>query len=80
MRIRQTDTIVQSNGGDFYVAIDHSTRTWGAPMSGTAISVILDDARKIISRGERKAIAMRVPNTIAVADAGARLIAHTRMK
>jgi uncharacterized protein GlcG (DUF336 family) len=48
-------------------------------MTRTAVSINLDDARKIISAGERKASEIGVPYNLAVADAGGGLIAHVRM-
>jgi uncharacterized protein GlcG (DUF336 family) len=48
-------------------------------MTRAAVSLTLDDARNIIASGERKAIEMRIPYNIAVADAGGGLIAHVRM-
>jgi uncharacterized protein GlcG (DUF336 family) len=43
------------------------------------LSLSLDDARRIISDGERKATEMGIPYNIAVADAGGGLVAHVRM-
>jgi uncharacterized protein GlcG (DUF336 family) len=48
-------------------------------MTRSALSLSLDDARRIIAAGERKADEMRTPCSIAVADAGGGLIAHIRM-
>jgi uncharacterized protein GlcG (DUF336 family) len=48
-------------------------------MTHAAVSVDLDDARKIIAAGERKAIEMGIPYNIAVADSGGALVAHVRM-
>jgi uncharacterized protein GlcG (DUF336 family) len=48
-------------------------------MTRAAVSLNLDDARKIIASGERKAIEMGIPYNIAVADAGGGLVAHVRM-
>ncbi len=48
-------------------------------MTRPAVSINLDDARKIISAGERKASEIGVPYNLAVADAGGGLIAHVRM-
>jgi uncharacterized protein GlcG (DUF336 family) len=43
------------------------------------LSLTLEDARRIIAAGERKAIELKVPYNIAVVDAGGGLIAHVRM-
>jgi uncharacterized protein GlcG (DUF336 family) len=48
-------------------------------MTRAAVSINLDDARKIISAGESKASEIGVPYNLAVADAGGGLIAHVRM-
>jgi uncharacterized protein GlcG (DUF336 family) len=48
-------------------------------MTRSALSLSLDDARRIIAAGERKADEMRTPCSIAVTDAGGGLIAHIRM-
>jgi len=48
-------------------------------MTRQAVSLSLDDARKIIAAGERKAIELGVPYNIAVADAGGGLVSHIRM-
>src|ERR1700683_3245176 len=48
-------------------------------MTRAAVSLSLDDARKIIAAGERKAIEIGIPYNIAVADAGGGLVAHVRM-
>jgi uncharacterized protein GlcG (DUF336 family) len=48
-------------------------------MTRAAVSINLDDARKIISAGERKAAEIGIPYNIAVADAGGGLVAHVRM-
>jgi uncharacterized protein GlcG (DUF336 family) len=48
-------------------------------MTKAAVSVSLDDARKIIAAGERKAIEIGIPYNIAVADAGGGLVSHIRM-
>jgi uncharacterized protein GlcG (DUF336 family) len=48
-------------------------------MTRSALSLSLDDARRIIAAGERKADEMRTPSSIAVTDAGGGLIAHIRM-
>ena len=42
-------------------------------------SVTLEDARRAIAAGERKATELKVPYNIAVVDAGGGLIAHVRM-
>jgi uncharacterized protein GlcG (DUF336 family) len=43
------------------------------------LSLTLEDARRVIAAGERKAAELRVPYNIAVVDAGGGLIAHVRM-
>jgi uncharacterized protein GlcG (DUF336 family) len=43
------------------------------------LSLTLEDARRIIAAGERKAIELKVPYNIAVVDVGGGLIAHVRM-
>jgi uncharacterized protein GlcG (DUF336 family) len=43
------------------------------------MSITLEDARRIIAAGERKAIELEVPYNIAVVDAGGALVAHARM-
>ena len=48
-------------------------------MTRAAVSLSLDDARKIIAAGERKAIEIGIPYNIAVADAGGGLVSHVRM-
>jgi uncharacterized protein GlcG (DUF336 family) len=48
-------------------------------MTRSASSLDLADARRIIAAGERKALEMRIPYNIAVADAGGGLVAHVRM-
>jgi uncharacterized protein GlcG (DUF336 family) len=48
-------------------------------MTRPVLSLTLEDARRIIAQGERKAIEMGVPYNIAVADAGGGLVAHVRM-
>jgi uncharacterized protein GlcG (DUF336 family) len=48
-------------------------------MTRAAVSLNLDDARKIIAAGERKAIEIGIPYNIAVADSGGGLISHIRM-
>lgn len=42
-------------------------------------SVDLEDARRIIAAGERRALELRIPYNIAVVDAGGGLVAHVRM-
>jgi uncharacterized protein GlcG (DUF336 family) len=42
-------------------------------------SVSLDDARKVISAGEAKALEIGSPSNIAVVDAGGNLVSHIRM-
>lgn len=41
--------------------------------------ITLDDARRIIAAAEKKAIEIRQPMNIAIADAGGHLVAHVRM-
>jgi uncharacterized protein GlcG (DUF336 family) len=48
-------------------------------MTRSVASLDLADARRIIAAGERKALEMRIPYNIAVADAGGALVAHVRM-
>ncbi len=48
-------------------------------MTRRALSLDLDDARRIIAAGERKALELGIPYNIAVADAGGGLLAHVRM-
>jgi uncharacterized protein GlcG (DUF336 family) len=48
-------------------------------MTRSAASLDLADARRIIAAGERKAVELRIPYNIAVADAGGALVAHVRM-
>ncbi len=48
-------------------------------MTRASVSLNLDDARKIIAAGERKAIDLGVPYNIAVADAGGGWVRHVRM-
>jgi uncharacterized protein GlcG (DUF336 family) len=48
-------------------------------MTRAAVSLSLEDARKIIAAGERKAIEIGIPYNIAVADAGGGLVSHVRM-
>jgi uncharacterized protein GlcG (DUF336 family) len=48
-------------------------------MTRAALSLDLADARRIIAAGERKAMELGIPYSIAVADAGGGLMAHVRM-
>jgi uncharacterized protein GlcG (DUF336 family) len=48
-------------------------------MRRSALSLNLDDARRIIAAGELKATEMGTPYNIAVTDAGGGLVAHVRM-
>ena len=41
--------------------------------------VTLDDARRVITAAEKKAVGIGQPMNIAVADAGGNLVAHVRM-
>ena len=43
------------------------------------ISLTLEDARRVIAAGERKASELKIPYNIAVVDAGGSLVAHVRM-
>lgn len=43
------------------------------------VSLTLEDARRIIAAGERKAVELEIPYNIAVVDAGGALVAHVRM-
>jgi uncharacterized protein GlcG (DUF336 family) len=43
------------------------------------MSLTLEDARRAIAAGERKAVELKVPYNIAVVDAGGGLVAHARM-
>jgi uncharacterized protein GlcG (DUF336 family) len=43
------------------------------------VSLSLEDARRSIAAGERKAAELKVPYNIAVVDAGGGLVAHARM-
>ncbi len=43
------------------------------------MSLTLEDARRAIDAGERKAVELKVPYNIAVVDAGGGLVAHARM-
>ncbi len=48
-------------------------------MPRQVVSLTLEDARRIMAAGERKAIELKVPYNIAVVDAGGGLVAHVRM-
>jgi len=48
-------------------------------MPRRVLSLSLEDARRIIAAGERKAIELNVPYNIAVVDSGGALVAHARM-
>jgi uncharacterized protein GlcG (DUF336 family) len=48
-------------------------------MPRQVVSLTLEDARRVIAAGERKAIELKVPYNIAVVDAGGGLVAHVRM-
>jgi uncharacterized protein GlcG (DUF336 family) len=41
--------------------------------------ITLDDARRLIAAAEKKAVAIRQPMNIAIADAGGNLVSHVRM-
>lgn len=43
------------------------------------MTLTLEDARRAIAAGERKAVELKVPYNIAVVDAGGGLVAHARM-
>jgi uncharacterized protein GlcG (DUF336 family) len=43
------------------------------------VSLTLEDARRVIAAGERKAIELKIPYNIAVVDAGGGLVAYVRM-
>ena len=43
------------------------------------VSLSLEDARRVIAAGERKAIEIKIPYNIAVVDVGGGLVAHVRM-
>ena len=43
------------------------------------VSLTLEDARRAIAAGERKAVELKIPYNIAVVDAGGGLVAHARM-
>ncbi|HEX4269436.1 MAG TPA: heme-binding protein [Steroidobacteraceae bacterium] len=48
-------------------------------MPHQVVSLNLEDARRIIGAGERKALELKIPYNIAVVDAGGALVAHARM-
>jgi uncharacterized protein GlcG (DUF336 family) len=48
-------------------------------MPRQVVSLTLEDARRVIAAGERKAIELKVPYNIAVVDAGGNLVAYVRM-
>jgi uncharacterized protein GlcG (DUF336 family) len=48
-------------------------------MPRQVVSLTLEDARRLIAAGERKAIELKIPYNIAVVDAGGGLLAHARM-
>lgn len=48
-------------------------------MPRQVMSLTLEDARRAIAAGERKATEMNIPYNIAVVDAGGGLVAHARM-
>jgi uncharacterized protein GlcG (DUF336 family) len=48
-------------------------------MPRQVVSLTLEDARRIIAAGERKALELKIPYNIAVVDAGGGLVAHARM-
>ena len=48
-------------------------------MPRQVVSVTLEDARRAIAAGERKAIELKIPYNIAVVDAGGGLVAQVRM-
>jgi uncharacterized protein GlcG (DUF336 family) len=48
-------------------------------MPRQVLSLTLEDARRVIAAGERKAIELKIPYNIAVVDAGGGLVAHVRM-
>jgi uncharacterized protein GlcG (DUF336 family) len=48
-------------------------------MPRRVLSLSLEDARRIIAAGERKAIELNIPYNIAVVDSGGTLVAHVRM-
>jgi uncharacterized protein GlcG (DUF336 family) len=48
-------------------------------MTRQAVSLTLDDARRAIAAGERKALELKIPYNIAVVDAGGAVVAHARM-
>jgi len=48
-------------------------------MTRQALSLTLEEARRAIAPGERKALELKIPYSIAVVDAGGGLIAQARM-
>lgn len=48
-------------------------------MPTAVLSLTLEDARRAIAAGERKATELKVPYNIAVVDVGGGLVAHARM-
>ncbi|WP_329140010.1 heme-binding protein [Streptomyces sp. NBC_01476] len=48
-------------------------------MTTSSMSVSLDDARRVIEAGEKKAVEIGQPSNIAVVDNGGNLVAHIRM-
>jgi uncharacterized protein GlcG (DUF336 family) len=48
-------------------------------MPRQVVSLSLEDARRAIAAGERRAAELKVPYNIAVVDAGGGLVAHVRM-
>jgi uncharacterized protein GlcG (DUF336 family) len=48
-------------------------------MPRKAVTLTLEDARRVIGAGEHKAMELKVPYNIAVVDAGGGLVAHVRM-
>jgi uncharacterized protein GlcG (DUF336 family) len=48
-------------------------------MPREVMTLTLEDARRAIAAGERKAVELKVPYNIAVVDAGGGLVAHARM-
>jgi len=75
----QANTIVQWNSTDPGDFMTPRMPIEELHMTRPALSLDLADARRIIAAGERKAIELRIPYNIAVADAGGGLLAHVRM-
>src|SRR6267142_934359 len=75
----QANTIVQWNSTDPGDFMTPRMPIQELHMTRPALSLDLADARRIIAAGERKAIELRIPYNIAVADAGGGLLAHVRM-